>query len=415
MANSLVTNQIIAKEFIALSRNTNAFLMSLDRQYDSEFDRTGAKVGQTIRIRLPVSYILRTGPTAIVQNSVENTVNLTIANQAGVDMSFSTVDRTMNIDRFSENFIKPAVNTIVGGIATGVMAASEGGVANWSANYDANGNILSPVAQTWLNAKARIQNFGAPTTDYKIVMHPNTQANVVTSLMGLFNSQPIIAKQYENGDMYHALGFDWMDDQTVILHTTGSLATNSAYTAGSGWSVTTVAGAAQTGNALAVAATTGTLAQGDIIAVAGVQGVNPITMQPNGRMRTFAVTAPVPVGATSIPIYPAILGVDVNGNPQEFQTVNASPANGAQIYCQSGPAAQYRKNLAYLPKAVTMVTADLIMPPNVDGAREVFDEMSVRIVTQYQGMSDQLLTRADVLWGTAWLKPEWATVVPDVP
>ncbi len=415
MANSIITNNVIAKTFIAISRNTSAFMMSIDRQYDREFESTGQKVGQTIRIRQPVDYILRTGPTAIVQNSVQNVTTLTVANQAGVDMSFSSVDRTMNIDRFADNFIKPAVNTIIGGVSSTVMNGSEGGVCNWSANYDSLGNIISPVAATWLNAKARLQNYGVPTSDFKVVMHPNTQANVVASLMGLFNSQPIVAKQYESGEMFRALGFDWMDDQTVILHTTGTLASSgSTYVAGSGWTFATVNGAAQAGSVLTVAALTGTLALGDIICIAGVQGVNPVTKQANGRLKHFVVTAPVAAGATAIPIYPAILGTDVNGNAQEFQTVTTSPANAAQVFCVSQGGSQYRKNLAYVPKALTMATVDLIMPPNVDVAREVYDEMSIRILTQYQGMSDQLMTRADILYGYAYLKPEWMCVVPDV-
>ena len=129
MANSLVTNQMIAKEAVRLYRNKNAFLMNLNRQYDEFFARTGAKAGQNIRIRLPVDYVLRTGPTAIVQNTIEQVVNLTVANQFGVDMSFSTVDRTMSIDRFADRYIKPAINTTVGGQAISVMSQAEGGVS----------------------------------------------------------------------------------------------------------------------------------------------------------------------------------------------------------------------------------------------------------------------------------------------
>ena len=87
IANQIITNAIIAKEAVRLYRNKNAFLRNVDRQYESSFARTGAKVGQSIRIRLPVDYTLRTGPTAIVQNTVENVMNLVVANQFGVDMS----------------------------------------------------------------------------------------------------------------------------------------------------------------------------------------------------------------------------------------------------------------------------------------------------------------------------------------
>lgn len=415
MANTIITNQVIAKEFIRLSRNTNAFLMSVDRQYDREFERTGAVVGQSIRIRLPVDYVVRTGPTAVVQNSVQTSVTLTVASQIGVDMSFSSVDRTMNIDRFSENFIRPAVNVCVGAQATSLMAGSEGGVSNWMANQDANGVILPPVLSTWLGAKATLENNAVPTSDYKIVMAPNSQANAVATLAGLFNSQPIIAKQYESGDMIRALGFDWMIDQTVINHTTGQyVGSTPAYTAGAGFPVITVNGAGQSGSSLTVNALSGPLAQGDIIRVAGVFGVNPVNKASTGTLKTFAVTAPCLTGAVTIPIYPAITG-PIAGVNQQFQTVTASPANAAQVYCVSAPGSVYRKNLAYVPKALTLASVDLVMPPNVEAAREVFDDTSIRVVTQYQGNSDQLLTRLDLLFGTQYLKPEWLCVVADAP
>ena len=413
MANAIITNSYIARKFIQISRNTNAFLMNVNRQYDGEFERTGAKAGQNIRIRLPVEYNLRTGPTAIVQDSVQKVLNLTVAMQTGVDMSFSSVDRTMNVDRFTENFINPAVNTIVGGIAADVMSGADGGVSNWVANQDpVTGALLSPTINTWLNAKASLEKNAVPDSNYKIVMDPSTQANTVANLAGYFNSQPVIAKQYENGDMTRALGFDWMADNTVILHTTGAYATNPTYTTAKGFAASTVNGAGQVGTVLTVAAMAGPLAKGDIISVDGVYNVNPVTKAATARLKHFVVTAPTLTGATSIPIYPSILGANA-GVAQQYQTVSVSPANGATVFVAAAPGSVYRKNLAYVPKAMTLATVDLILPPNVDAAREVFDEVSVRVITQYQGTSDQLLTRLDLLYGFAYLKPEWMVIVPD--
>jgi len=420
LANQIITNQIIAREFIRISRNTNAFLKALNTQYDSSFARSGAKVGQSIRIRLPVDYALRTGPTAIVQDSVQKSVNLTVATQTGVDMGFSSVDRTMSIDRFNENFIEPAVNRVVGGLASAGMAMMEGGingsggVPNWSANQDpATGALLAPVMKTWLDGKASLHNNAVPTTDFKAVIAPNSESTVVSSLAGYFNSQATIAKQYDNGEMMHALGFDWMTDQTVTVHTTGAYAVNPTWTVGKGFAATTVAGANQTGNSLVVSALAGPLKAGDIIAVDGVFGVNTINKMTTGRLRHFNVTANVAAGSTVIPIYPAISGPDGLGNEVAYQTVTASPANAAQVYVTAAPGSMYRKNIVFVPKAMTFATVDLEMPPNVECAREVFDNVSVRVVTQYFGMSDNIVTRLDVLSGFALLKPEWCAVVPD--
>jgi hypothetical protein len=143
--------------------------------------------------------------------------------------------------------------------------------------------------------------------------------------------------------------------------------------------------------------------------------VNRITKQSTGELRQFAVTATVAAGATSVPIYPAIVPA-VGGNAVQYQTVTASPANGAALnpVAQLPANATYRKNFAYAPEAVTLATADLEMPKGVhEVAREEFDGVSMRMVTDYFIGTDQLITRLDVLYGYLWIRPEWACVVAD--
>ena len=208
------------------------------------------------------------------------------------------------------------------------------------------------------------------------------------------------------GRMYDALGFLWMKDQTAITHTNGTLAQGSA----------TVNGAGQTGLNLTVNALAGTLNAGDIITIASVFAVNRITKQSTGELRQFAVTAACAVGATSIPIYPAIVPA-VGGQAVQYQTVTVSPAANAQVNPVSTLAAstQYRKNFAFAPDAVTLAFADLEMPKNVhEAAREQFDGVSMRMVTDYFIGTDQLITRLDVLYGYLWVRPEWAVVVADI-
>jgi hypothetical protein len=205
--------------------------------------------------------------------------------------------------------------------------------------------------------------------------------------------------------MYDALGFIWMKDQTTINHTNGALAQGSA----------TVNGANQTGLSLTVNALANGLNIGDIITIAGVNAVNRITKASTGELRQFAVTANVAAGATSIPIYPALIPPS-GGQQVQYQTVTASPANNAAVSpaLTLSASTTYRKNFAYAPEAVTLATADLEIPQGVhEAAREEFDGISMRMVTDYFIGTDQLITRLDVLYGYLWIRPEWACVVAD--
>jgi hypothetical protein len=222
----------------------------------------------------------------------------------------------------------------------------------------------------------------------------------VGSLTGLFNPQRKISEQYESGMITtDTLGFDWLMDQTTKVHTVGT------FTAG------TVNGGGQTGNTLVVNAITGTLKQGDIITVAGVDAINRLTGDDYGTLQQFVVTADVASGATSIPIYPSIVPA-----PAAFNTVTASPANSAAISLVMTAGSKYRQNLAYYPEAFTLATADLIMPTSgvVESARAEFDGVAMRMITAYDVMSDNLVTRMDILYGFAAIRPEWAVIVPDI-
>lgn len=405
MANSLLTINMITREAVRLWKNSNAFIQNVDMQYDDSFAVSGAKIGSSLRIRLPNDFTVTTGPALSVQDTSEQSTTLVLATQKHVDVGYSTADRTMSLDDYSRRILAPMVNNLAGAVAVDIMSGSEGGISNFVANQDAGNNILSPIASTYLRAGANLDNNSAPVANRKIVNSPDTEATVVSSLTGLLNPASEISRQYVTGRMYDALGFIWMKDQTTIAHQSGTLAQASA----------TVSGANQTGLNLTVAALAGSLSVGDIITIAGVYAVNRITKQSTGRLRQFVVTSNVAAGATTIPIYPAIVPA-VGGQAVQYQTVTASPANGAAVNPTNGLAAssQYTKNFAYAPEAVTLATADLEMPKSVhEAAREEFDGVSMRMVTDYFIGTDQLITRLDVLYGYLWIRPEWAVVVAD--
>jgi hypothetical protein len=396
--NSLLTINQITNEAVRLFTQSNAFLRTVSRQYDDQFARTGAKIGSALRIRLPNDYTVSTGPAITPQGTNEQNTTLTVATQANVPVSFGTAEKTLSLDDFSERVLAPAVNRLAAYVAADLM-----NVAGQSANIVANlsgSTLSSPNATTWLTAGSALDQNLAPRSDRKIILDPVTQARTVSSLAGLFNPQVRISEQYETGIISRdTLGFDWMYDQTTQVHTVGS------------FSAGTVNGSGQTGSTLTVNAITGTLNQGDVITIAGVYAINRLTGASQGQLRQFVVTANVASGATSIPIYPSIVPA-----PAAFNTVTASPANSAAISLVMPASSQYRQNIAYYPEAFTLATADLEMPTAgvVQAARANFDGISLRMIEAYDVMSDSLITRLDILYGYAAIRPEWSAVVADI-
>ena len=401
VANQIITISMVTREAIEIFVNSNAFLKNCDRQFDAEFGNSGSKIGSQLRIRLPNDFTVRSGQAIQVQDTQEQQTVLTMAFQNGVDVSFAQADLLLSLDDFSERILLPMMNNLAGYIAGQIMSAGEGGICNINANLDSGGNILTPNSGTYLGGGALLNVNSAPRPARKCINSPFTEARVVQSLSGLLNPQAAISEQYMEGTMYKALSFTWYFDQTVIAHTSGS------------FSAGTVSGAGQSGVSLVTNAITGTLTSGDIITIAGVNAVNRVTKLSTGRLRQFAVVNAAAGSATSLTIYPAIIGPS-GGNPVQYQTVTASPANGAAISLYTLASVTFSKNFVYAPQMVTMATGDLPMPRGVEEtARHRYDNVSMRSVTQYAIGTDQSITRLDVLWGVLYVKPEWGAIIPD--
>lgn len=405
---ALLTTLAITRLAVRLFKNSNAFIQNIDTQYDDQFAVEGAKIGDTLRIRLPNDYTVADGPALSAQETNEQSTSLVVNYQRHVDTTFTAAQLTLSMQEFSERVAAPMMNNLAGNVAKQVMSGVEGGVSNFVSNVNGSGAIIAPTAQTFLDADALLTTRSAQEFDRSVVTSPPTMARAVGTMQGLFNPQSDISEQYRKAQVYRALNFRWFRDQTVLVHTTGT------FTAG------TVNGAGQSGQTLVTNAITGTLNKGDIITIAGVNSVNRVTKQDDGTLQQFVVTDNVLSGATSIPIYPAIIAPATTGPSAgldvQYQTCASSPANSAAIALVNTASERYRKNIAYVPQLVTLATCDLKLPSgNGSAARANADGLAIRVIRDfYNVQTDAFVDRIDCLFGYTYIRPEWGVIVADV-
>lgn len=417
MGNSLLTIDMITREAVSLFKNSNAFIQNIDTQYDPAFAIDGAKIGSSLRIRLPNDYIVNEGPALQMQDTNEQYTTLTIDTYYTVAVPFTTAERTLDIDDYSERVMAPIINNLAGKCAQNVMTKAAKNSANLVANRNGNpalnsvsaaGAVISPTSETFLLANANLDdNSGDPMTR-RVVNDPTTDARTTVSLQGLLNPTPEISQQFRSGMMKSGLGFErWFRDQTVRKHTTGSFSAGGTVNG-------VIDNMSPQGGNLPVNAITGTLNQGDIITIDGVYAVNYVTKENLGTLRQFVVTADVETGATTIPVFPGIVG-QVDGSDAQYQTVVDVPDNGAQVKLVTQSNEVYRRSLAYVQKAITMATADLVIPRKAveEAARANYDGISMRVLTDYLPATDQLVTRTDILFGSLTTRPQWVCAVAD--
>ncbi len=416
MANNTLTPSMITRYSIRMFLNTNYFVQNVSRQFESQFGIEGARIGAQLRIRYANQYTVTDGPGISVQDTTEQQFLLTVATQRHVDVAFTSVETTLDVDDYMERIVLPRVNALAANVALQVMVNTATVVRNITANVDANNNILpvndAPVAL----ARAILEENSAPNFGEmgmrKVVLAPRSDTRIQQALRGLFNPVESISRQYNTGMMYEALQFRLFEDQSVVSHTTGTLSTG------------TVSGANQTGSTLTVSALGGTIAAGDVFTIAGVNAVNRVNFSSLGTLAQFVATAAAASSATSISFYPPIVP-PINSTPyaglpytpQQYQTVTASPANSATITPFANASTTYRENLAYAPDAITLVVAPLWIPPNEKGviaaARHEYDRLSMRSLVCYEPSTDQPIDRLDILFGSGVPRPEWIVQVAD--
>jgi len=98
MANSILTPTMITREALRVLHQKCNFIGNVNRQYDDRFAQTGAKIGTSLNVRMPSKYTVRTGATLSAQDHIERSTPLTVSSQYGVDVSFTSVELTMQLD-----------------------------------------------------------------------------------------------------------------------------------------------------------------------------------------------------------------------------------------------------------------------------------------------------------------------------
>jgi hypothetical protein len=389
MANTLLTVQQITREALRVLHQKSNFLSTINRQYDDSFAKSGAKIGQTLKVRLPNQYVIRNGPTLTTQDTVEQYVPLTISNQMGVDMNFTSVDLTMSLDDFSERIISPAIAVLAANVEATVINLLAFQV--WNAVFNkANPITLKQVLQ----ARKILSDNLAPLDRRTANLNTQDTVDLQIDVKGLFNDQVTLGKQYKEGVIGRTSGYDFFENTLWPNFSAGAAA---GYTT----NVTSIVNGATT---LTVAAGAGAMVIGDQFTVPGIYRVHPESKASTGILQTFVVTAPYAGGAGTISIAPPIY---ISGGQQNV-TITTSGAQ-AMTFQTTTAVTGCGTSLVYQEDAFTFATADLIIPKGVDFAyRETMDQISLRIVRAYDIVNDKFPCRLDILFGSAALRPQLA-------
>lgn len=433
--NTFQVIDMVTREALEILKAKLGFGNRVLRQFDSSFGDDGAKIGDTLRIRIPPRYTVGSGPAPTLQNFTQNQVPVAAQSQLNVALEITSKDMSLSLDNLKDQLVDPAMAQLAASIdlqGTATVVSSVIATGTYAGNYTGFTNLVTPGALVngnqpalwtgailnaasttaqqaslpFFNAQARLTNQSAPGNDRYCVLNPNATANSVAAFTSIFNPSSEISAQYRDGYIGQLAG--------AMFHTSN---TTQSFTAGA-W---TQAAAVQVSTTSVDGASTlvvkgfgnsDTVLAGDQFVIANVFEVNPLTRVSTAQLQVFTViSTPVNNGSGGF-TFNVAPKINSASSPQ-YQTVGTLPQANANITMMGTSGATTAVNFMYQKGAVVMVSAPL---ENVSdqGAYCVIvgdpeDNVSLRYIKQYQASLGQTISAIDTLIGWAVPRPELGT------
>jgi len=395
VSNSLLTIDMITAKALEILENNLVITRNVNRQYDDSYAVEGAKIGSTLRIRLPDRALVTDGAALHVQDDNEQYTSLTVASQKHIGVNFTTAEMTLSLDDFAERVLKPRVSQLASSVDADVANAYK----SIYASVGTPGTTPS-TSLVLLQGQQKLNEMAAGMNPRYATVNPAANAQLVEGMKGFFNPTGTISRQFKSGMMGEGvLGYDEVNmSQSIVNHTTGDWGTGITVTSTLSTQGTTSVGISFTGSSK-------TWNVGDVFTIQDCYAVNPQTRLSTGSLQQFVVTAAVTGSSTatltvSPPIYTSA---------SALATVDSFPVAAKTVTMLGTAATSYPQNLIYHRDAITFATADLLMPRGVDMAsRQVHNGISLRIVRQYDINNDRMPCRIDVLYGYSVIRAPMA-------
>lgn len=385
--------------------NSLCFAKGCSHEYDDRFD----KIGDTYTLREGTRFVANDGAdiTSLIQDVKEPSRTLTIDTRKNVAFQFTSKDLTLSIDRFSERYLDAASIALANKFEVDGLTLAK----NSTFNTVGTAGTTPATAAVVLAAGRKLDEFSAPMDGNRsLVVNPAAQASVVDAFKGLFNASSEVGKQYRSGKMGTAFGFEWAMSQNVPTHTVGTWAGGALINDAS------FDAASDTAMSQSIAVddltASATIKKGDKFTIAGVYAVNPVSGVAYDYLQQFTVLADATASGAgeiaALSVYPPLRDSGAQ------KTVSALPADDAALTPVGTGGSSYPMNIAHHKQAFVFATVPLVVPQGVHMGKTVVNKdtgVSLRMISDYNVLTDVFVTRVDIAYGWAARRPEWASVI----
>jgi hypothetical protein len=410
MANDIKKqSSVFTKEALRILENTLVMTKKVHTDYNSEFSQkvNGMKKGDTVSVRRPADFTVRTGATRSNQDVEEGSTTITMNNQIGVDVGFTSKEMTTDIDKSGvrERVLKPAMIQLADYIDRQIMDLYKY-VPSWQGTPGQTIDAFTDFAK----GPQRMDELSVPTERCG-VLSPADHWGLLGGQAALQASDKLVQDAYTMARLGNIGGVETYAAQNVPTHTVGAHGGTPLVNGGS--QNDTYATAKDTSNFTSSLVTDGwttsteVLKAGDVFTIAGVYAVNPVSKAKLPFLRQFTVVSDVTSdgsGNATLTVSPAMISSGAQA------TIDSVPADNAAITVMGTASTGYRQNMIFHKNAFAFVSAPMEMPASAyGGTRESYKGISLRLIPGYDHTNDIESWRFDVLFGTKAIDPRLAT------
>jgi coat protein Gp5 len=393
MPNQFITTQLVSNTALAMFANNAPFIMTGSRIYQDDFNNSGYKIGDTLQVRRQNNFIVGDGSTAVPQDIIETVETITVAHQYHALIAYTVQDLSLRIEDFSRMFIQPAIQNIITQMERDICGSAEQEL-----------NFFTGTAGTPINSFQTVDLAGAKlleqgvniASDAYMAMTVRDGSSLKSALLNnftpVFNED--IVRQSAIG---HLSYFDIFQSQNIVRHVAGNGPTLHP------GDTLTVNGAVASGNTIvlagASAGVTNYFLPGDLISIAGVHSVNPLSRASTGQNMQFVITQAANSdggGAITITVSPTI----ISSSSSPLQNVDGPIPNGAAVTVVPS----YNCNVAYPARGLDIVCPPLykLQVPYSSVAIDPETGLSLAVTQTGDILGYQNLMRIDILCGFKW-------------
>jgi hypothetical protein len=389
---------MITKDTIMEMRNNFVILDSVNRNWEGEFGKSGAKIGDTVRVRRPVYVESSDGAVITTFDEIEQgSLPLQINRRKKVALKITRNDLTLGLNSLRENFSGPAAAELGQAIESDIADLAYKETYNFTGTPGTEPSTFDDISET----STRLTELGTPINQTMMGIYNARAARSLASGLQLVNPQKIASTAIEEAMVGRYAKVNIMESNSLPTHTVGALG-GTPLVNGASQNVTYAASSETNTQTLNVDGWTVSVAdilkEGDVFTIAGVNSVNRRTRVDTGILQDFVVRADASSngsGETALTISPAI----ITSGP--YQTVTAAPADNAALTIRTGTAATaYKQNLVFTKEAISLAMVPLEMPlGGVGASQETFEGVTIKVVTDFDIKLDENQIRWDIMYG----------------